>query len=42
MILLECEDNLKLVNLYQASGFEVLQKQDLVKMYRIFDPIEVQ
>jgi len=42
VILLECEDNLKLVNLYQASWFEVLQKQDLVQMYRIFDPIEVQ
>jgi hypothetical protein len=37
VILLECEDNEKLINLYRNNGFEVLQKSDLVQMYLIFD-----
>jgi ribosomal protein S18 acetylase RimI-like enzyme len=37
VILLECEDNEKLINLYRNNGFEVLQKFDLVQMYLIFD-----
>jgi hypothetical protein len=37
VILLECEDNQKLINLYRENGFDVLQKQELVPMYLIFD-----
>lgn len=38
VVLLECEDNPKLISLYEKIGFEVLQKQDLVQMYLVFDP----
>ncbi len=37
VILIECEDEEKLLNLYQANNFNILQKQDLVQMYMIFD-----
>ncbi len=38
VILLECEDNPKLIGLYESIGFEVLQIQDYVQMYMVFDP----
>lgn len=36
-LLLECEDNEKLISLYEATGFKVLQKEELVQMYKILD-----
>jgi len=38
VILLECDDNERLISLYKKHDFQVLQKQDLVQMYFIFDP----
>jgi len=40
VILLECEDNDKLISLYENCGFERLQSNDFVQMYKIFDGIE--
>lgn len=42
VILLECEDNNKLISLYKNCGFERLQSNDLVQMYKIFDGIEIE
>jgi hypothetical protein len=37
-ILLECENNEKLILLYKKHGFEQLEVQgDLIQMYKIFD-----
>ena len=39
VILVECEDNEKLINLYKGNGFEYLQKDDhLVQLTKVFDP----
>ena len=38
VILLECDDNERLINLYEEHNFKILQKQDLVQMYFIFKP----
>lgn len=39
VIILECEDNEKLMQLYESIGFQVLQKSNLVQMYMVFDPM---
>lgn len=39
IILIECEDNIRLLDHYQEHGFERLQKDgDLVQLYQLFDP----
>lgn len=38
VIILECEDCSKLISLYESLGFEILQKQEYVQMYMVFDP----
>lgn len=38
VLLLECEDNIKLVQLYEKHGFSILQKDDYVQMYQLFEP----
>jgi len=39
-LLLECEDNSKLISLYEKEGFKILQKQDLVQMYKMINFIK--
>lgn len=36
-LLLECENNPKLIEIYEKQGFEILQEQSLVQMFRILD-----
>ena len=36
-ILLECEDNTKLIQLYEKYGFSVLQTDEYVQMYQLLD-----
>lgn len=38
VIILECEDNPKIISLYKNLGFEILQKQEYIQMYMVFDP----
>lgn len=38
VLLLECEDNIKLIELYERHGFSILQKDDYVQMYQLFEP----
>lgn len=39
VILIECEDNKRLLDLYKECNFEPLQKDgDLVQLYQLFDP----
>ena len=37
VILIECDDEEKLLALYQVNNFNILQKQDLVQLFMIFD-----
>ena len=37
ILFLECEDHPKLINMYESNGFKVLQKKEMVEMYRIFN-----
>lgn len=39
VILIECEDNARLLGHYHEHGFQLLQKDgDLVQLYQLFDP----
>lgn len=39
IILIECDDNARLLNLYRDHGFEPLQKDgELVQLCQLFDP----
>lgn len=33
-VLIECEDNEKLIDFYKRNGFEILQKDEFVQMIR--------
>ncbi len=37
VLLLECEDNTKLIQLYEKYGFSVLQTDEYVQMYQLLD-----
>ena len=39
VIILECDDIPQLIQLYESIGFQILQKQEYVQMYMVFDPI---
>ena len=36
-IFLECENNRKLISLYENLGFSYLQEKDFVQMYKVFN-----
>ena len=37
VLILECKDNVNLISFYEKFGFKVLQKDELVQMYKIIE-----
>ena len=42
VLLLECEDIPRLIKAYEKCGFEILQTDDFVQMYRFVDNLKVE